>query len=94
VLLVDARVRDQQVDLARCRDRPLNRAAVGDVDLHQLAADLLRDRLDLLAAARPDNDLPAINSERPRDPRADPAAAAGDERPHAPHATATPPHAA
>ena len=92
MLLVDAGVRDQQVDLAGLRDRALDRAAISDVHLHPLAADLARDRLDLLAAARADNDLPAVARERPRDPRADAAAAAGDERPHGRHATATPPY--
>ena len=82
MLLVDARVRNEQVDVARLRDGALDRAAVGDVHLHPCAADLVRDRLDLLAAARADDDVPAVARERPRDPRADAAAAAGDERSH------------
>ena len=82
MLLVDASVRDEKLELARLDDGALDRAAVGDVHLHPCAADLRRDRLDLLAAARPDDDLPAVARERPRDPRADAAAAAGDERSH------------
>lgn len=33
----DARVSDQQVDLARFGDQPVDRAAIRDVDLHPLA---------------------------------------------------------
>lgn len=33
----DARVSDQQVDLARFGDQPVGRAAIRDVDLHPLA---------------------------------------------------------
>ena len=87
MLLVDARVRDEQVDVARLRERALDRAAVGDVHLHPLAAHLVSDGLHLLAAARADNDVPAVAGERQSDPRANAAAAAGDECPHARHPT-------
>ena len=70
MVIADARVRDEQIELARPRDRALDRAAISDVHLHPLAADLLRDRRDLLAAARADNDVPAVARERPRDARA------------------------
>ena len=80
--LADTRVGDQQVDLARLGDHPLDRGAIGDVDLHPLAADLTRDRLDLRAAARAHDDVPAVARQRPRDTRSDPAAAAGHKRSH------------
>ena len=51
--------------------------------------DLTRDRLDLRAAARAHDDLPAIARQRTRDPRSDPAAATGYERSHR-----TPPYCA
>src|SRR3954454_22518500 len=85
VLLVDARVCHQQVDVAHLRDCTLDRPSVGDVHLYPLAADLGRDRLHLLAAARTDDDVPAVTGQRPSDARADAAAAAGDECPHARH---------
>ena len=49
--LGDARVGDQQVELARLGDRLLDRAAIRDVDCHPLPADLMCDRLDLRSAS-------------------------------------------
>jgi len=63
-------------------DHPLDGGAVGDVDLHPPATDLRRDRLDLGAAARAHDDLPAVARQHPRDIGSDPAAAAGDKRSH------------
>jgi len=60
VLLVDARVRHEQIDLACLCDRALDGAEVGDVHLHPLAGDLVRNRLHLLAAARADDNIPAV----------------------------------
>ena len=89
--LTDARVRDQQVELARLGDRPLDRAAIRDVDLHRLAGDLTRDRLDLRAAARAHDNIPAVARERPRDARSNAATATRNERSHsdAPYRHAT-----
>jgi hypothetical protein len=89
--LADAGVRDQQVELARLGDRPLDRAAIPDVDLHPVAGDLIRDRLDLPAATRAHHNIPAVARERPRDARSDAATAARNERPHRTHPTATQP---
>src|SRR5207253_10494158 len=91
--LADARVRDQQLELVHLGDHPLDRAAIRDVDLHPLAADLTRDPLDLRAAARAHDNIPAVARERPRDARSNAATAARNERSHRAHPTATPPPA-
>ena len=80
--LADARVGDEQVDVARLGDHPLDRGAIGDVDLHARAADLARDRFDLRAAARGDDHVPAIARQRASDARSDPTSATGHQRSH------------
>jgi hypothetical protein len=68
--------RVQRVKLARLGDRPLDRAAICDVELHRLAADLVRDGLDLRATGRAHDDITAVARERP----CDAATATGNER--------------
>ena len=80
--LADSRVGDQQIHVARLGDHPLDRGAIGDVDLHPRAVDLARDRFDLRAAARGNDHVPAIARQRPSDTRSDPTSATGHKRSH------------
>ena len=59
MVITHARVRDEQLELARLRDRGLDRAAISDVHPHPLAADLLRDRRGLLAQTTTSQPSPA-----------------------------------
>ena len=80
--LVGARVVDRGSRTARARRPP--RAAdvgVGDVEARGRRADLGRDRAGALVVDVADHDVGALGGEPARDRGADPAGAAGDQRP-------------
>ena len=84
VRAADARVCAQEVERPQLAlgfsNRTLDRSPVGDVQLERQSADLGHDLLDLAARACTHGDSGARVRELARDPRADPAPAAGDER--------------
>ena len=84
VLVADARVGDEELDRAKVAlglgDHPFDSLAVRDVDLEREAADLVRYLVDLPARSRRDGNARPCRRKLAGDVRADPAAAAGDER--------------